>query len=154
MPRLKKSIALARIAGEGGGVYSSHIRDEADYNVGVVSAVEEVIRIAEEGQLTGIVSHMKALGPANWGLSSAMIERIEKARARGVQVFADQYPYEASSTSLGAALLAQTGKTGPNECRAGSTRCRSRESATTRGSSVDRDRVVRGRRLARRKESR
>jgi N-acyl-D-amino-acid deacylase len=105
-------IALARIAGEGGGVYSSHIRDEADYNVGVVSAVDEVIRIAEEGRLNGIVSHMKALGPANWGLSSTMIERIEKARARGVQVFADQYPYEASSTSLGAALLAQTGKTG------------------------------------------
>jgi len=110
--KTEEVIALARVAGEGGGVYSSHIRDEADYNVGVVSAVDEVIRIAEEGRLTGIVSHMKALGPANWGLSSAMIERIEKARARGVQVFADQYPYEASSTSLGAALLAQTGKTG------------------------------------------
>jgi N-acyl-D-amino-acid deacylase len=110
--KTEEVIALARVAGDGGGVYSSHIRDEADYNVGVVSAVDEVIRIAEEGRLTGIVSHMKALGPANWGLSSAMIERIEKARARGVQVFADQYPYEASSTSLGAALLAQAGKSG------------------------------------------
>jgi N-acyl-D-amino-acid deacylase len=107
--KTEEVIALARVAGTSGGVYSSHIRDEADYNVGVVSAVEEVIRIAEEGRLTGIVSHMKALGPANWGLSSTMIDRIEKARARGVHVFADQYPYEASSTSLGAALLAQTG---------------------------------------------
>jgi N-acyl-D-amino-acid deacylase len=98
-------IALARVAGERGGVYTSHIRDEADYNIGVVAAVEEVIRIADEGRLTGIVSHMKALGPDNWGKSATMIERIEQARARGVRIFADQYPYEASSTSLRAALL-------------------------------------------------
>jgi N-acyl-D-amino-acid deacylase len=81
------------------------VRDEADYNIGVVASVQEVIRIAEEGGLIGIVSHMKALGPDNWGLATAMTIRIEAARARGVQVFADQYPYEASSTSLGAALV-------------------------------------------------
>jgi N-acyl-D-amino-acid deacylase len=98
-------IALAREAAAFGGVYTSHIRDEGDYNIGVVAAVQEVIRIAEEGGLPGIVSHMKALGPDNWGLSAAMTHRIEQARARGVEVFADQYPYEASSTSLGAALL-------------------------------------------------
>ena len=103
--KTEELIALARIAGELGGVYTSHIRDESDYNVGLVAAVEEVIRIADEGRLTGIVSHMKALGPASWGLSSVLIERIERARARGVRVFADQYPYEASSTSLRAALL-------------------------------------------------
>jgi N-acyl-D-amino-acid deacylase len=98
-------IALAREAAAFGGVYTSHIRDEGDYTIGVVAAVQEVIRIAEEGKLPGIVSHMKALGPDNWGLSVAMTHRIEQARARGVEVFADQYPYEASSTSLGAALL-------------------------------------------------
>ena len=63
-------IALARVAAEFGGVYSSHIRDEADYSVGVVASVQEVIRIAEEAHLLGVVSHMKALGPAQWGLSS------------------------------------------------------------------------------------
>lgn len=98
-------IALARVAGERGGVYTSHIRDEADYNVGVVAAVDEVIRIAEEGSLRGIVTHMKALGPDNWGKSRAIIEHIDAARARGVQVFADQYPWDASSTNLEAALL-------------------------------------------------
>ena len=98
-------VALAAVAGEFGGVYTSHIRDEGDYNVGVVAAVQEVIRIAEEGRLTGIVSHMKALGPDNWGLSMASTQRIAQARARGIPVFADQYPYEASSTSLRAALL-------------------------------------------------
>jgi len=98
-------IELAKIAGEFGGVYTSHIRDEGNYNIGVVAAVQEVIRIAEEGRLIGIVSHMKALGPDNWGLSFAATHRIEEARGRGVQMFADQYPYEASSTSLGAALV-------------------------------------------------
>ena len=98
-------IAPARVAGERGGVYTSHIRDESNYGIGVVAAVDEVIRIADEGRLIGIVSHMKALGPANWGLSSTMIDHIERARGRGVRVFADQYPHEASSTSLRAALL-------------------------------------------------
>jgi N-acyl-D-amino-acid deacylase len=93
------------VAAEGGGVYSSHIRDEADYTIGVVAAVDEVIRIAEEARLPGVVSHMKALGPKQWGLSTKLVERIEQARARGVQVYADQYPYEASGTSLSAALV-------------------------------------------------
>jgi N-acyl-D-amino-acid deacylase len=102
--KTEEVIELARIAAEFGGVYTSHVRDEGNYSIGIVAAVEEVIRIAEEGGLIGIVTHMKALGPDSWGLSMAMTTRIEQARARGVQVFADQYPYEASSTGLGAAL--------------------------------------------------
>jgi N-acyl-D-amino-acid deacylase len=103
--KTEEVIALAKVAGERGGVYTSHIRDEGDYDVGLIASVQEVIRIAEEGHLTGIVSHMKALGPDSWGLSMAATARIEQARARGVPVLADQYPYEASSTSLRAALL-------------------------------------------------
>ena len=98
-------IALTRVAAEYGGLYTSHIRDEANYGQGVLASVQEVIRIADEARTIGIVSHMKALGPDNWGLSMALTMRIDQARARGVQVFADQYPYEASSTSLRAALL-------------------------------------------------
>jgi N-acyl-D-amino-acid deacylase len=98
-------IALAKVAGERRGVYTSHIRDEGDYGAGLIASVQEVIRIADEGRVTGIVSHMKALGPDNWGLAMGATTRIEQARARGVAVFADQYPYEASSTSLRAALL-------------------------------------------------
>ena len=103
--KTEEVIALAKVAGERGGVYTSHIRDEGDYGAGLIASVQEVIRIAEEGHLTGIVSHMKALGPDNRGLSMAATARIEQARARGVPVLADQYPYEASSTSLRAALL-------------------------------------------------
>jgi N-acyl-D-amino-acid deacylase len=98
-------IELTKVAAELGGVYTSHIRDEGNYNIGVLAAVQEVIRIAEEAGTIGIVSHVKALGPDNWGLGHAITHRLETARARGAQVFADQYPYEASSTSLRAALL-------------------------------------------------
>ncbi|MEZ5318782.1 MAG: amidohydrolase family protein [Vicinamibacterales bacterium] len=100
--RLEEVIALAR---EAGGVYTSHIRDEGTYDTGVVASVDEVIRVAEEAGVRGVVSHMKALGPDSWGLSREMIAHIDAARARGVEVLADQYPYDASSTSLAAAVM-------------------------------------------------
>ena len=103
--KTEEVIALAAVAGEFGGLYTSHIRDEGDYGVGVVASVDEVIRIAQEAHVIGIVTHMKALGPDSWGLAATMIRHIDSARARGVEVFADQYAYEASSTSLRAALL-------------------------------------------------
>jgi N-acyl-D-amino-acid deacylase len=103
--RTEELVELARAAGESGGLYTSHIRDEGNYSIGVVAAVQEVIRIAEEAGVIGVVSHMKALGPENWGLATAATLRIDEARARGVEVYADQYPYEASSTSLRAALV-------------------------------------------------
>jgi len=98
-------IELAKIAAQYNGVYSSHIRDESDYDVGLVASVDEVIRIAEEAELPGIVSHIKALGTGVWGYSSAVINRIERARDEGIEVFADQYPYPASSTNLTAVLI-------------------------------------------------
>ncbi|MGH7463159.1 MAG: N-acyl-D-amino-acid deacylase family protein, partial [Longimicrobiales bacterium] len=105
-------VAMARMAAQFGGVYSSHIRDEADYTIGVVAAVQEVITIAEDAGLIGVVSHMKALGPASHGLSLALLERIEAARARGVQVYSDQYPYNASGTGIGGALIPRWAQVG------------------------------------------
>jgi N-acyl-D-aspartate/D-glutamate deacylase len=105
-------VALARMAAQFGGVYSSHIRDEADYSIGVVAAVQEVVTIAEESGLIGVVSHMKALGPASHGLSMALVERIEAARARGVQVYSDQYPYNASGTGIVGALMPRWAQVG------------------------------------------
>jgi N-acyl-D-amino-acid deacylase len=103
--KTEEVIALAAVAGASGGVYTSHIRDEGNYGVGLLASVEEVIRIADEARTIGIVSHMKALGPESWGLASKATALIDAARDRGVQIFADQYPYDASSTSLRAALL-------------------------------------------------
>ena len=105
-------VELARVAAPYGGVYTSHIRDEADYTIGVVAAVDEVITIAREARLRGIVSHIKALGPNVWGYGQALVQRIERARSEGVEVFADQYAYEASATGLGAALLPRWAEAG------------------------------------------
>jgi N-acyl-D-amino-acid deacylase len=103
--KTEELIDLARRVATFGGVYTSHIRDEGNYSVGLLASVDEVIRIAEEGGVTGIVSHMKALGPDSWGLAVEACRHIERARARKVGVFADQYVYDASSTSLAAALV-------------------------------------------------
>ena len=105
-------VALARVGARYGAPYQSHIRDESDYNVGLLAAVEEVITVARETGVPGVVTHVKALGPTVWGFSAAIVQRIERARAEGVQVFADQYPYDASSTSLSAALLPRWAQAG------------------------------------------
>ena len=87
------------------GAFISHIRDESDYNIGLVAAVEEVIEVAQTHGIRGVVTHFKALGPPVWGLSREATAAIDAARARGVEVFADQYPYEASGTSIVGALV-------------------------------------------------
>jgi len=105
-------IATASVAAEYGGVYQSHIRDESNYTVGLLAAVDEVIEIAREADLPGIVTHIKALGPPVWGFSAAVEHRVERARAEGVEVFADQYPYTASATTLTAALVPRWAQSG------------------------------------------
>jgi N-acyl-D-amino-acid deacylase len=98
-------VELARVVAGYDGVHSSHIRDESDYSVGVVAAVQEIIDISRESGVVGIVSHIKALGPNVWGHSEEIVERIQSARDDGVEVWADQYPYEASATGFTAALV-------------------------------------------------
>ncbi|MEO6331940.1 MAG: amidohydrolase family protein, partial [Gemmatimonadaceae bacterium] len=103
--KVDELVALARVAARYGAPYQSHIRDESDYSIGLLAAVEEVVTVARDAGTRGVVTHVKALGPNVWGFSAAIVERVERARAQGVEVFADQYPYEASQTSLSAALL-------------------------------------------------
>lgn len=95
-------IELAKVAGRLGGIYISHMRDEASR---VVQSVEETIRIGEEGGLPTQATHHKVIGPANWGQSVETLRLVDEARARGVDATIDQYPYAASSTSVTAALL-------------------------------------------------
>lgn len=98
-------VALARVVAEYGGAYTSHIRDESDFNVGLVAAVDEVIQVAREARVPSVVTHIKALGPRVWGFSAALVQRIERARDSGLELFADQYPYVASGTSLSGGLV-------------------------------------------------
>jgi len=95
-------IELARVVGRLGGIHKSHMRNEA---AGVVESVRETIRIGEEGGLPTQVTHHKVIGPGYWGASTETLRLVDEARARGVDVTIDQYPYTASATSIQAALL-------------------------------------------------
>jgi N-acyl-D-amino-acid deacylase len=90
-------IELAQVAGRLGGIHTSHMRDEA---AGVLKSVEETIAIGERGGLPTQVTHHKIIGKGNWGRSVDTLRLVADARARGVDVTIDQYPYTASSTSL------------------------------------------------------
>lgn len=98
-------IALARVVAPWGGAYQSHIRDESDFTIGLAAAVDEVIEVSRDAGVPGVITHIKALGPPVWGLSEDIARRIRQARADGIPVYTDQYPYEASSTNFAAALL-------------------------------------------------
>jgi N-acyl-D-amino-acid deacylase len=105
-------IALARVAGSMGGVYDTHMRDESSYTIGLLGSIRESIRIAREAPIPLNISHIKALGTDVWGKSGEAIALIREARAAGVKVTADQYPYTASGTGLGAALLPRWAEAG------------------------------------------
>ncbi len=103
---------LAKVVALYGGAYQSHIRDESDYSVGLIAAVDEVINVGRVAGIPAVLTHVKALGPNVWGYGAAIVRRAERAREEGVQVFADQYPYTASSTALDAALLPRWSQVG------------------------------------------
>ena len=94
-------VALARELGPDGGLYATHMRNEA---AGLVEAVAEAIRVGEEGGVPVQISHHKAGGRDNWGKVGASLALIEAARSRGLDVTADQYPYTAGSTSFHAVV--------------------------------------------------
>jgi N-acyl-D-amino-acid deacylase len=102
--QIDELLALARVAAESGGFYHSHIRDESDFD-GRRAAMEELIAIVRETRTTGIVTHIKGSGPTVWGRAADQIRQIEEARAAGLAIWADQYPYEAGATYLSALLL-------------------------------------------------
>lgn len=93
--------ALASIAGEFGGVYTSHIRSEGGR---LLESVEELIQIAQDADVRGHIYHLKAAGKNNWHKMEAVIDRIEEARAEGLEITADIYTYVAGATGLDAAM--------------------------------------------------
>jgi N-acyl-D-amino-acid deacylase len=90
-------IRLARVAARHGGVYFSHIRNEADH---IDAALEEAFRIGWETPIPVNIWHLKIGGQHNWGRMPEIIARIEAERARGLDVAASVYPYTASRTGL------------------------------------------------------
>ena len=98
-------VALAKAAGALGGIYDTHMRDEGNYGAGLAASVAEAISIAREARIPVHISHIKALGVDVHGQAPAIIAMIERARAGGAEVTANQYPWAASGTSLVAALV-------------------------------------------------
>jgi N-acyl-D-amino-acid deacylase len=91
-------IALARAAAAGGGLYATHMRNEG---TAVEKAVAEAIAVGEAARCPVQISHLKIDSPNRWGASKILLDLIEGARRRGVQVSADQYAYTAGSSGLG-----------------------------------------------------
>lgn len=105
-------ISLAKVAAAAGGIYDTHMRDESTYNIGLLASVRETIRIGREADIPVMISHIKALGRDVWGQSPQVIALVDEARAAGVRVTASQYPYDASGTSVEAALIPRWAEVG------------------------------------------
>ena len=91
-------VELARVAGNAGGVYASHMRNEG---TALENSIDEALRIGELTRSRVQISHLKVDSPSHWGASSKALAMIDAARARGIEVVADQYAYTAASSSLG-----------------------------------------------------
>ena len=90
-------IELCKVVAEHGGIYTSHIRGEGDP---LIEAVAEAIEIGEKASIPVQISHHKACGIKNWGKVQKTLWMMKQARARGVDVTCDVYPYEACGTDL------------------------------------------------------
>lgn len=88
---------LAAVAGEYGGMYISHIRNEGDR---LLESIDELIFISKYGELPAEVYHLKASGEHNWSKMDQAIAKIDSARNTGLDITADIYTYNASSTGL------------------------------------------------------
>ena len=105
-------IEMAKVAAKYGGIYDTHLRDESSYTIGLLAAIREAIRIGHDAGSPAHISHIKALGTDVWGRSDSAIAIIEAAQKAGDKVSANQYPYTASGSSVGASLLPRWAEVG------------------------------------------
>jgi dihydroorotase/N-acyl-D-amino-acid deacylase len=90
-------IALSRVAADSGGIYTSHLREEG---LGLFEGVGEAIDIARGADIRVVLTHHKAVGQKMWGQSRRTLAMVDSARAAGLDVRIDQYPYTATSTGI------------------------------------------------------
>jgi N-acyl-D-amino-acid deacylase len=108
-------IELSKVAAEYGGIYISHMREEAAQ---LIDSVNETIRIGEEAGIPVQMTHHKVIGVENWGASVDSLRLVDEARARGVDITIDQYPYTASQTGINA-LIPQWAQEGGRDAMLG-----------------------------------
>ncbi len=95
--RTPEVVALARVAADSGGIYTSHLREEG---LGLIEGVGEAIRIGRESGIPIVLTHHKVVGKPMWGASVRTLAMVDSARADGVDVMMDQYPYTATYTGI------------------------------------------------------
>ena len=101
-------IELSKVAARYGGIYISHMREEA---VDILKSIDETINIGIKAKIPVQITHHKIIGKENWGLSKETLKLVDNAINEGVQVSIDQYPYTASQTSI-RALIPQWAQAG------------------------------------------
>src|SRR5271168_1166214 len=101
--KTEELIALAAEGGKFGGIYSTHMRDEAD---SVLVAIDEALRIGREAHVPVEIWHLKVAGKNNWGRMPEVVAKINSARASGADVTADTYAYTAWFNSFSAFIPA------------------------------------------------
>ena len=94
-------IALARAASKRGGVYATHLRDEG---LRIDAAIEEALEVGRSANIPVEIWHLKRAGSPNWGDMPRVLAKLDSARAAGIDVTANLYPYVASATSLDASI--------------------------------------------------
>jgi len=112
----KELIELARVAGRHNGIYTTHVRDESgtvypDGRIGVLEAVKEAVEVGRRAEVPVEISHLKISSPTHTVSADQLLDVLEQARMEGMNVTADQYPYDAGSTKLSFLL--------PNEFESG-----------------------------------
>jgi N-acyl-D-amino-acid deacylase len=108
-------VALCAAAAPYGGMYISHMRSEGDR---LIEAIDELIQIARRARVPAEIYHLKQAGKRNWPKLADAIGRIEGARAEGLAITADMYPYEAGATGLSACFPPWAHDGGPEALRA------------------------------------
>jgi N-acyl-D-amino-acid deacylase len=91
-------VALAQVASDSGGIYTSHLRKEG---IGLLDGVGEALEIGRRAKVPVVLTHHKAVGQQMWGKSTLTLAMVDSARAAGTDVMVDQYPYTATHTGIG-----------------------------------------------------
>jgi len=112
---LDEVVALSEVVADFGGFYTSHLRDEA---LELMESVEETIEIGRRAGLPVVISHHKVVGRPMWGMSRESLEMVDRARAEGVDVRIDQYPYTATHTGI-SILVPEWSQAGGNDAFVG-----------------------------------
>nr|WP_299073399.1 D-aminoacylase [uncultured Allomuricauda sp.] len=108
--KVEEVIDLSKVASKMDGIYTSHLRDEG---LGLFDAVAEAISISKKADIPVILTHHKAIGKPMWGKSTVTLAMVDSARASGLDIKMDQYPYSASHTGISVLI--------PSWARAGGT---------------------------------